>query len=785
MRKDVGVDGDAQRIGQLVWLFFLKIWDDRERELELIEDGFQSPLVNVRWRDNGEERTAEDLRWRTWAADPEGMTGDDLLNFLNSTLFTALKSLDPGPRIEVRDESSRASHSLHRRKTLVRSVFEDAYQYMKSGTLVRQVVNHVQSGLDFNDTSSRHLFGDVYEQVLQGLQGAGDAGEYYTPRAVTRAVVDVLNPTLGEVFLDPACGTGGFLTGAIEHVRKNEVRTAKQEAELHTCVRGVEKKPLPHLLCTTNLIVHGIDVPAGVRRDNALTKPPRDISARDRVDIILTNPPFQGKEEGGIENNFPLEWRTRETADLFLGLVVELLRDGGRAAIVLPDSSLFGEGITEALRRKLLSECKLRIVLRLPHGVFSPYTDIRTNVLFFEKGAPTEDVWFYEHTCPSGAKYTKTKPIQRKHLDEFVAWALSPADSDHAWRVEIKEVLDRGASLDWQNPLETDSARLLSVGLTSLESSTQELSQLRTRLWDTRKCGKAQLGPRAQQLVRHMIQVADTVPLTSGITEDLRCAATELALQGELTASARGDESVNDTIARFSPSGRPLPKGSSDDHPFPVPKHWKWVRLGDISDFRIGRTPSTRNHNFWTTTDDEKGIFWISISDMDRRSRVTATKRCITALAAEEAFGAPPVMVGALLVAFKLSIGKTAISGVEGYHNEAIASFEIRDEVLRDYLLWAIPALATHGASNPAVRGATLNSKSIAALWIPIPPRQEQARLTSALSSVAAQIDEVAAVAGVKREAADRVLKLVARRRALSCSTFAEGSEPVQAVSAP
>ena len=202
MRKDTGVDGDAQRIGQLVWLFFLKIWDDRERELELIEDSFQSPLVNVRWTQNGKERTTKDLRWRSWAADPEGMTGDDLATFLDSTLFPALKALDRGPRVEVRDDASRAADALQRRRVLVHSVFEDAYQYQKSGTLIRQVLNKIQSGIDFNDSKSRHLFGDVYEQVLQGLQGAGSAGEYYTPRAVTQFAVDMINPKLGEKVLD-------------------------------------------------------------------------------------------------------------------------------------------------------------------------------------------------------------------------------------------------------------------------------------------------------------------------------------------------------------------------------------------------------------------------------------------------------------------------------------------------------------------------------------------------------------------------------------------------------
>jgi type I restriction enzyme M protein len=452
MRKDVGVDGDAQRIGQLVWLFFLKIWDDREQELELIEDGFQSPLVNVRWTDGTEEQVADDLRWRAWAADPEGMTGNGLLEFLNDTLFPALKNLDPGPRVEVRDDKSRSADALHRRKALVRSVFDDAYQYMKSGTLVRQVVNKVESGIDFNDSKSRHLFGDVYEQVLQGLQGAGNAGEYYTPRALTQFAVDMIDPKLGEKIFDPACGTGGFLTCTIEHIRSNEVKTAEQEQELHRCIHGVEKKPLPHLLCTTNMIVHGIDVPTGVRHDNTLSRPLRDITAKDRVDVVVTNPPFGGMEEDGIENNFPTEFRTRETADLFLVLIMELLKPGGRAAVVLPDGTLFGEGVKTRIKERLLSECNLHTIVRLPKGVFSPYTSINTNVLFFEKGRPTEEVWYYEHPYPEGYKsYSKTKPMRIEEFEPEKDWWTDRQETERAWRVDLAQIRERAFNLDIKN----------------------------------------------------------------------------------------------------------------------------------------------------------------------------------------------------------------------------------------------------------------------------------------------------------------------------------------------
>ena len=453
MRKDVGVDGDAQRIGQLVWLLFLKIWDDREQELELIEDGFQSPLVDVSWQENGDTKTVADLRWSAWAADAEGMTGDTLLAFADSELFPALKGMEVGPRIDGDSPEAQAARALRSRRLLVRSVFEDAYQYMKSGTLLRQVVNKLQADIDFNDAKNRHLFGDIYEGILKGLQGAGNAGEYYTPRAVTQFAVDMVDPRLGEVVFDPACGTGGFLACTIEHIRKAEVRTAAQEAQLQASIRGVEKKPLPHLLCTTNMIVHGIDVPTGIAHDNSLSKPLRDISRRDRVDVILTNPPFGGMEEDGIENNFPTEFRTRETADLFLVLITELLKPGGRAAVVLPDGTLFGEGVKTRIKERLLTECNLHTIVRLPKGVFAPYTSIKTNVLFFTKGGPTTEVWYYDHPYPEGYKsYSKTKPMRIAEFDTEKAWWNDRAESERAWRVTIDQIRGRGFNLDISNP---------------------------------------------------------------------------------------------------------------------------------------------------------------------------------------------------------------------------------------------------------------------------------------------------------------------------------------------
>jgi type I restriction enzyme M protein len=426
MRKDAGVDGDAQRIGQLVWTFFLKIFDDQEQELELLQDNYTSPIP-------------ERLRWRNWAADAEGITGDELLDFINNDLFKTLKELE-------------LNAGTNGRSIVVRSVFEDAYNYMKNGTLIRQVVNKIND-IDFNRSSDRHTFGDIYEQILKDLQSAGNAGEFYTPRAVTQFMVDMVDPKLGENLLDPACGTGGFLSCSIEHVRSKYVKTAENEQLLQKSVFGVEKKALPHLLCTTNMLLHGIEVPSNVRHDNTLSRPLRDYGPKDRVDVVVTNPPFGGTEEDGIEANFPASFRTRETADLFLVLIMHLLKPGGRAAIVLPDGTLFGEGVKTRIKEKLLEECNLHTVVRLPNGVFNPYTGIKTNLLFFTKGVPTKEVWYYEHPYPEGAKsYNKTKPMRIEEFAPEKAWWENRVESEQAWKVSVEQIKGNGYNLDIKNP---------------------------------------------------------------------------------------------------------------------------------------------------------------------------------------------------------------------------------------------------------------------------------------------------------------------------------------------
>src|ERR1017187_4889425 len=431
MRQDVGVDGDAQRISQLCWMFFLKIIDDQDQQLEMMHDGYRSPIPKI-------------LQWRAWAADPEGITGDELLVFVNTQLFPQLKEL------------STAGKQGDRRR-VVRDVFEDAYNYMKSGQLMRQVINKINE-VDFNNLAERQHFGDIYEQILTDLQSAGNAGEYYTPRAVTAFMIDRIDPRPGELLLDPACGTGGFLTCALRHMRDRYVKTTKDEQTMQEALRACEKKQLPHMLCVTNMLLHGIENPSFVRHDNTLARPYISYTASGRVDIVLTNPPFGGREEEGIESNFPKHFQTRETADLFLALIIRILKPNGRAAVVLPDGSLFGEGVKTRLKEHLMEECNLHTIVRLPNSVFNPYASIGTNLLFFEKGEPTKDIWFYEHQVPDAQKaYSMTKPIRIEHLKLCVDWwggktRKGREETPQAWKVTAEEVKARGYNLDIKNP---------------------------------------------------------------------------------------------------------------------------------------------------------------------------------------------------------------------------------------------------------------------------------------------------------------------------------------------
>lgn len=425
MRQDRGVSGDAQRLEQLGWMVFLKILDEKDQELELIRDDYRSVIP-------------EKFQWRNWATDPEGITGDDLLLFIDHPadgLFAALRKLE-------------AAHAPQR-AGLVREVFDGSNNYMKSGFEMRKVINQL-NGFDFNNSTDRHIFGTVYESILTELRDAGNKGEYYTPRAITQLMTRMTAPRLGEKILDPAAGTGGFLTAAIDHIRENGVDTLDDKASLQQSITGWELKPVSYVLGLTNLILHGLDVPDWHYLDSLKTEY-NTIGPKQQVDVILANPPFGASIADGVETNFPQSFRCRESADLFVILMIQLLKPGGRCAIVLPDGCITGDGYKERIREKLLTDCNLHTIVRLPQSTFHPAT-VSTNLLFFEKGTPTEEIWYYEHRLPEGQKsYSKTKPIQFDEFAPMIAWWDKRQENEVAWRVRVED-LKEGFDLDVKNP---------------------------------------------------------------------------------------------------------------------------------------------------------------------------------------------------------------------------------------------------------------------------------------------------------------------------------------------
>ncbi|HEM2549295.1 TPA: SAM-dependent DNA methyltransferase [Streptococcus suis] len=396
-RNDAGINGDAQRIEQMSWMLFLKIYDSRELDWELEEDEYESIIP-------------EELKWRNWARAEKGeqvLTGDDLLEFVNNKLFKELKELEITPNMPIR-------------KSIVKSAFEDANNYMKNGVLLRQMINVIDE-VDFNSPEDRHSFNDIYEKILKDIQSAGNSGEFYTPRAATDFIAEMLNPQLGETMADLACGTGGFLTSTLNHLSQQR-KTSEDVQKYNQAVFGIEKKAFPHLLAVTNLFLHEIDDPK-IIHGNTLEKNVRDYTEDEKFDIIMMNPPFGGSELETIKNNFPAELRSSETADLFMAVIMYRLKENGRVGVILPDGFLFGEGAKTRLKQKLVEEFNLHTIIRLPHSVFAPYTGIHTNILFFDKTKKTEETWFYRLDMPEGYKnFSKTKPMRNDHFNPVREW---------------------------------------------------------------------------------------------------------------------------------------------------------------------------------------------------------------------------------------------------------------------------------------------------------------------------------------------------------------------------
>jgi len=442
MRNDAGINGDAQRIEQIAWMLFLKVYDSKEQDWEFDEEDYTSILP-------------EPCRWCNWAHDEtgKGMTGDALLNFVNNTLFPVLKGKD------IKDSDGKlmkgvtVDSTTPIKKAIVQSTFADANQYMKDGVLLRQVINVIDE-LDLSDYEESNAFGEIYETILKELQSAGSAGEFYTPRAVTEFMAQRIKPKIGETMADFACGTGGFITSWLKELQKQVKSTADAE-KYGNSIYGIEKKQFPYMLCITNLLLHGLDVPR-VYHDNSLLKDVLDYTAEDQFDAILMNPPYGGSEKSEVKNHFPSDLASSETADLFMSVIMYRLKPGGRAAVVLPDGFLFGTDNAKInIKKKLLSEFNLHTVIRLPGSVFSPYTSITTNILFFDRTGPTSETWFYRLDMPEGYKhFSKTKPMKLEHFAPVMDWwdnrqELTEDGFDKAKKFTVQQLTeDLGYNLD-------------------------------------------------------------------------------------------------------------------------------------------------------------------------------------------------------------------------------------------------------------------------------------------------------------------------------------------------
>jgi len=430
MRNDAGINGDAQRIEQIAWMLFLKVYDSKEQDWNMDEDNYQSIIP-------------KDCSWSNWAVDDRSgnaMTGDRLMDFVNITLFPTLKELNVTPETPIK-------------KSIVRTTFEDANNYMKDGVLLRQVINIIDE-LDLSDYEESHAFGDIYESILRELQSAGSAGEFYTPRAVTDFMAKMIQPKIGEQMADFACGTGGFITSWLKELSPS-IKTTDDQTKYDNSIYGIEKKQFPYMLCITNILLHGLDVPK-IYHDNSLLRDVLDYTQDDQFDVILMNPPYGGSEKADVKNHFPSDLASSETADLFMSVIMYRLKKSGRAGVIIPDGFLFGtDNAKVSIKKKLFSEFNLHTIIRMPSSVFSPYTSITTNILFFDRAKPSTETWFYRMDMPEGYKhFSKTKPIKLEHFNSVIEWwndrqEINIDDFDKAKKYTVHQLSEElGYNLD-------------------------------------------------------------------------------------------------------------------------------------------------------------------------------------------------------------------------------------------------------------------------------------------------------------------------------------------------
>ena len=576
MRNDAGINGDAQRIEQIAWMLFLKVYDSQEENWELDIKDYESIIP-------------ENLRWRNWAFDDgkgTALTGDKLLNFINNELFPALKNLVVDAETPIY-------------KAIVKTTFEDANQYMKDGVLLRQVLNIID-GVDFGDYEESHAFGDIYESILKELQSAGSAGEFYTPRAVTDFMAEMIKPQIGESMADFACGTGGFIVSWLKELEK-KVSTTEDSISLNNSVFGIEKKQFPYMLCVTNMLLHGLDRP-NIIHDNSLINDVLDYTDNDKFDVILMNPPYGGSEKNDVKRHFPSDLASSETAELFLCLIMYRLKENGRAAVVLPDGFLHGTDNAQiSIKRKLLNDFNLHTIIKLPNTVFSPYTPIRTNLLFFDNTGRTEKTWFYRYDMPSGYKhFSKTKPIEREHLDCVEDWwtnriEINENGYNKAKCYTYEEMLENNCKWTYCNYPHDDEELL------SPQELIREYEEKRASL-------NADIDRALEFIVGVLNQPEDQIAnlgdydkaeyeladLNASFPDKIKKSIIQYAIQGKLVRQLASDGTAMDLIQQLDEANKKLKKDGiiksaikynvipESETPFEIPDSWVWTRIGDI-----------------------------------------------------------------------------------------------------------------------------------------------------------------------------------------------------------
>lgn len=729
MRQDAGINGDAQRIEQIVWMLFLKLYDAKESEWEIFEDDYKSIIP-------------EKYRWRNWALDNKdgkAITGDEMSNFI-ITLFSSLKELEINETTPIRAR-------------IVREVFEDLNNYMKDGVLIRQVVN-VLNEIDLTDFQTRHAFNEIYETILKDLQSAGKSGEFYTPRAVTDFVVKMVNPKIGENVADFACGTGGFLISALNHMKNDANDTASNEL-LKKSFYGVEKKSLPYLLCTTNMLLHDINEPM-VIRGNSLEKNVRDYEENDKFNVILMNPPYGGTEKKSVQQNFPSELRNSETADLFMIEIMYRLKQNGRVGIVLPDGFFFGgDNCKVALRKKLLEDFNLHTVIRLPRSIFAPYTSIATNLLFFDNTKSTDEVWYYRMDLPKGYKaFSKTKPVQLKHFEEVESWwnnrreiideKNSTNDTTYyiSKKYSIEEIINNNYNLNYCG-YPAKEIEILTPDETvknfieTRERLENDLKRMTDKLHDFISNDDSSIFDEDQSISSLSEELVD---LNKSFPDQMILSLLDSAMKGTLVSNdsnSSGEELYNkikEEQLNYKIKNQNTSPIKDEDIPYTIPNNWKWVRIGDLEEINLGFTYRPKY--------ESSGVIFLSVKDISSGNLDLDNVKYVSQETYDNAaYGCKPKK-GDILFGRVGTIGVPQIVEIDDPMCIFVSLGFFRDYtniINKKYICYWMESFLFTSQVNKNVKGAAqinLNTNWLKEFLIPLPPLDVQEKIVNKLDNL-------------------------------------------------